>query len=199
MDMQELYQRYEEARWAYEQSLEKCQLVEDSVMAAHAIRGLAMIALQRGEFDKAEYLFHDALEGLQKIGDLNCASRVLQGQGELYRIQGDYVSSAAKLRSSLSGFQELGTEIPTCTVLEKFALLADTVGDYRNAIILLAFVDKIIGDLFKDAPTFKEEHQHITASGREHLGNDKFQQLWIEGKDLNLDSAIDLAMGLQVQ
>jgi tetratricopeptide (TPR) repeat protein len=191
------YQDYDEARLSLVRGLEKCQLVEDKVMAAHALRGLGMLALQQNQLDEAYKQFEVALVALQKIGDLNCASRVLQGQGEMYIKLGDYPASAAKLRMSLAGFQELGTEFPICTVLAKFALLADALGDYRTAALLLAFIEKTLGESYVEIPAFKEEHQTLVASARDKLGSESFQRLWTEGESLSLDSAIEIAMALQ--
>jgi non-specific serine/threonine protein kinase len=193
-----IYRDYKNARWALESSLEKCQIVQDKVMAAHALRVLGLLALEQDQLDEADKHFRVALVGLQKIGDLNCASRVQQGQGEVYLLRNDFTKSAEKLRQSLEGFQELGTEMPICTVLAKVALLADRVGDNRTAALLLGFVDKNLIEGYLDVPAFKEEHELLVMSARKNLGSELFQQLWIEGKGLKLESAVQLAMEMQV-
>lgn len=189
---------HDEARLAYEESLEKCKLVEDRVMEAHAVRGLAVLALQLGELDEAEQRFSEALEALQKIGDENCSARVLQGQGELYLVQGEYVTSAEKFRDSLSYFQALGNEIPICTVLIKVAALAETIGNYQDAVRLLAYAEKKAGDLIVTTPAINEEHQQLVTAARASLGRDKFNLHWFEGEQMKLDTAVDIAMDLKV-
>ena len=187
----------EEAKLAYEHSLEKCSLVEDKVMAAHALRGLALIALQRNDLDQAKQLSLDALEALQKIGDENCASGAIRDLGEIARRQGEFERAADLLRQSLLSYVEMGNKVPTGITIERFASLAGSMGNDAQAALLLAAVEKNIGDTISSSPTLRKEHKMLVASTQESLGSQVFEQLWSKGAEMDLKEAAALAMDEQ--
>ena len=164
-------------------------------MEAHALRGLAQLAIQRNDLELAEKLSRNAFEDLQKIGDENCAAAALRDLGEIARRQGDFERSAGLLSQSVLSFERLGNEIPIALTLQRITALAKSTGKEDTTTRLLAAVDAHISeDAWQSFPIFKVEHEKLVASTQKHLGNQTFEQLWAEGAEMSLEQAVAYAI-----
>jgi tetratricopeptide (TPR) repeat protein len=185
----------EVAREAYEQSLEKCELVEDKVMKAHALRGSAQLALQRNEIKQAEGLFQEALEALQKIGDEGCVAGAKKDLAEVMWRRGDFVHAAALLRQSLRSYEMLGIEEGIAEVIGCFAALAVSMESGERAARLLAVSDAYLGaGEFPLSPLLRDEHKRLVTSTRKLLGDQVYERLYAEGAAMGLQEAVVYAL-----
>jgi hypothetical protein len=89
----------------------------------------------------------------------------------------------------------LGNDTPIALTLERFAALAESTGRKDKAARLLASVDAHIGEDGRQLPPIiKDEHEKLVASIRKHLGNQVFEQLWVEGAEMSLKEAAAFAI-----
>jgi tetratricopeptide (TPR) repeat protein len=190
-----LFGEFSEAEWAYEESLERCKLVEDKVIAAHALRGLAVLTLQKDSIDQARQLILEALEALIKIGDENCASGARATLAEVARRQEDYEESISLLKQSLQGFNELRNKFQITVILDRFALLAQSMGKTERAIRLLAAVNtRFEEDEIRFPPLYQDDHDSLLDTTRELVDPQAYEKLWNEGAAMSLEEAIDYAL-----
>jgi tetratricopeptide (TPR) repeat protein len=181
------------ARWNYEECLARCGLVEDKVMEAHALLGLAHLALYREDLKLAESLFRESLEELQKIGDENCAAKATLELAEVVKRRGDFDQARKFLDQSLRQLKKLGLEDRISLVIVRYAALAESMGNGERAARLLGSADVHLGGGENLPPTDKVTHEKIVFSTRKLIGDQAYDKWFAEGAALSLQEACNYA------
>jgi predicted ATPase/DNA-binding SARP family transcriptional activator len=187
---------FEKARLAYEACQEKCRLVNDKVMDAHSLRGLAQLALHEGKTKQAEILFEDALATLKKIGDDNCAARATRNLAEIAQQNKETDRAAFLLQQSLTDFEKLGLDIQVSRTIERFAILAEGTGQGERAARLHGAVEFQLGGSDTLEPIYRKEHKKLAASLRKSLGARSFKKYCDEGAAMSQKEAAAYAIDI---
>ena len=77
--------------------------------------------------------------------------------------------------------------------------LAECIDNYPDAVHLLAFVEKGGMEMISIIPLIYEDYQELVLAAHKTLGQEEFKQHRSEGEQLTMDSAIELAMALQIE
>ena len=163
-------------------------------MEAHAIRGLAELALNRDELTLAESLFREAFVELQKLGDENCAARAALELAEVVKRGGDFEQARTLLDQSLRYFIKLGIEDRIALVIVRYAALAEAQGDGETAARLLGSADVHLGGGENLAPTDKVMHEQIVLSTRNLIADQAYDNYFAEGAAMSLQEAMNYAL-----
>ncbi len=118
-----------------------------SLTRARALRGLAGLELNQGEFDAAGLHYRECLEIFQQIGDETGSAIVMANLGNALRLVGNYADAKAYLRASLEKHQKSKTLFYVGYCLWSLAGIAYEEKDYAHAQTLneqaLSFFRKV--------------------------------------------------------
>jgi tetratricopeptide (TPR) repeat protein len=189
-------ENYDEAKLAFEQSIDKVRIEGDKVIESHSLRGLGLIAMQRSDDQNAALMLNDALEIMQSMGDESCVAGVQGYLAEVAEREGSLKEAGKLMRESLHGFKKLGNLEGIALNLDRFARLARRDGDIQRAVRLLATAQVHREQLDVRMPEVRRaERDELLESVRELLGEDAFQQAWSQGAAMKLDDAANYALG----
>ena len=163
-------------------------------MQAHALRGLAQLALYRDDLKLAESLFREAFEELQKIGDEYCAARATLDLAEVVQRRGDFEQARQLLDQSLLLFKKFGMEDRIAWVIVRFAALAESKGNGERAARLLGSADVHLGGIESLPPTDKVVHEQIVSSTRKLIRDQAYDKYFAEGVAMSLQEAVNYAL-----
>jgi len=184
-----------EAQLGYELCLENSEQVEDRVMEAHALLGLAKIKLKQHDEKQAEVMFLNAIEALQKIGDDHCSATAQRDLAQVKHQQGNFNQSFDLLTKSLLTYVDLEFDEGKLWTIEQFAALAIAMGLGDRAARLLAIGSGHLGESNVPlAPAFLEEHNKLVEAARELVGDHLYDRFFAEGAAMSLQEAIAYAL-----
>lgn len=165
-------------------------------MAAHALQGLGMVALEMEHYREADEHLRDSLEVMQRIGDENCASRILGYLARVAQHNGNYDQAAELLRGSLLGFSKLNREDQTVVCIARFAALAELAGDNKRAARLMgAALASRTGSQRIMVPLLRDEFEGQVDAIRKVMGDEVFERAYAEGAAMSLEEATAYALG----
>jgi predicted ATPase/DNA-binding CsgD family transcriptional regulator len=186
--------RVDEARQLFERAQRLYILVGDLGGQANAVGSRALIAREQGDSGGAARLFGEALDLSQAIGDDWGAANSLANLGQVMLAAHDRAGAAAAFREALQKRRALGDilHIPEC-----FEGLAALAADRqpRRAARLLGAAEALRERL--GAPVAAADQARLVdlvGRVRRSVRPDTFDSAWQEGRDLAIDTAIDLAL-----
>ncbi len=179
------------AEQIYGEALELAEASGD-IRGAAIVKGNFADGLRlQGEDRRAAKLIEEALEGHRALGDVYGEATCLGSLAIIALDRGDLTGASATLRESL----ELSLSIrDALTLLWTLALSGAVVlarGDARTAALLCAADEALLRAHGVEAdPALGETEQVVRAT----LG-DEVHELWLTGGSLDLDAAVELAIG----
>ena len=149
----------------------------------------------QGKFQRATELGKEALALYREVGEKWGVAWALHNLGYVARAQGDYAQASAYFKDSLAMWQTVGNPFGILQVLAGFAAVALSTGRVTHAARLFGATDALLGALgAKLYPMDLAEYERNLAALRAQLDADAFAAVWEEGRALNLDQAITLAL-----
>lgn len=115
--------------------------VPDSSQVRHeqaiALRGLAEIAWQRGDWQQAKERYQESLVQFQTLGCIDGVARSLTSLGSIACAMAEYDEALRLDQESLALFKELGNPLGIACCLNNLSHIAEMGGDYGQAQIWL--------------------------------------------------------------
>jgi hypothetical protein len=140
-------------------------------------------------------LFEEALEGSRAAGDTYMIARCLSHLASLALRAGDFEPAAVNFRESLERFSSIGD---THDLVSTMALSAEAViglGDTSASAKLCGAAEALARSHgYTLEPPERRALDETTAAARQQLG-DAFEEAWAAGAELELDAAVELALG----
>lgn len=154
--------------------------------------GIADVLLAQGDLEGASTHFTQDLAVAEQRGHRSNARGCLIGLGNVANEQGHHALAWTRFRRSLSEQGDLYTSL--CG-LEGLASTLDKLGNNLRAVTLWSAAIHIRQTFGLPLhPIYREHHEACLAKGRQSLNAAEFEQAWSAGEQLNLTSAMDLAL-----
>jgi hypothetical protein len=152
--------------------------------------------MRRGENTQAAALLETSLVGLRKEGNKVNTSFAVGSLGDLARRQGDYTRAAELRKESLRLAWEVESKVEVCYALEQLALIAMVNGWPERAVKLWGATEILRESIDRSmAPSYEVEYHPAVANARAQLGEERFAVMWMEGRTLTIEQAVDWALG----
>ncbi len=184
-----------QARPLLEESLTRLTRVGDKWWIGNTLLQLGWCLNRQGEHDRALQLLQEALDMSTQFNDTRGTGRALMYVGEVKYSQGDYTAARLKYIESLKMFHEIGDKWAETSCLEGLAYIAAAQNEARRVAYLLGAAEHMHERL--GAPllaVYRESNEKSANRARKQLGAQDFSQAWAEGRALNDEQAISLAM-----
>jgi hypothetical protein len=163
------------------------------------IVSLAGMATQNNEFEEAEALLQLAREQFEQLGSLNFRTMVESEIGHLRRRRGNDAAAESIYRRTIRAFQERGHQPAVANQLEVLGFIASHRGQLVRAARLLGAAEALREQIHIDMrPLERVEYNAEVTALREVMEEEILQKAWHEGRSLDMDTAVDLALSTGV-
>ncbi len=183
-----------EARLHLRQSLGCFEEVGDPFSAILAVQNLGWVALHEGDHGTAIAWHERALSMARQQRNELAATYALLNLGRAQRGAGQ-AQAIGTLQNALLAAQALLERRALAETLEQLALLQEARGDARSAILMWAVADNVRREA--GTPPLAEdeaEQQRALTRAKARTGAEAAAGAWREGRCLDLDAAIELAL-----
>jgi predicted ATPase/DNA-binding CsgD family transcriptional regulator len=178
-----------------EQALVMQQALGDNLGVAIALVPLGEAAYLEGNFVYAEAVFEKSLVLLRDIGNLFTVGRRLTRLGQIAYAQADLQKAAALIKEGLITCAGSGDKSGATMALAALAGIAKAWGDYERAARLLGSVEAL-HEISGTALWFVDrvEYERNVATVQAKPEQRALKKIWAEGRELNLEEAIEYAL-----
>ena len=181
----------------FKEAVSRARDVDDKWLTTFSLHFLAIVLTYQGDYAPASAYFEEGNAILAELGGHKQGLAFsLFHLARIARLQGDFLSAWSRNAAALQLFQQTGDRRGIGYSLAGFAVLAVAQGEVERAARLcgvVASLQEVLGSLL-EAPLQIEYDQQI-ASVESILGEELFQTLWKEGRAMNIDQAIEYALG----
>lgn len=185
----------EKATALTEEAYRLARSIGDVYLEGLALSHLAADALEKGDSATARTRLNESLELAQLIENTRGISFALADFGWLALLEGDLVEALSFYEEATTIAKRLGVRSATAYMIWGLAQVAAANGDADRAA-RLAGAAAAYGSAAKFDPTDSMPSIHHLDAARAALGDRAWQTAWTEGAQLDLDTALELASGL---
>jgi tetratricopeptide (TPR) repeat protein len=180
---------------------ESLALAEGSVDPEAAVRTegiLARLAFSRGDLAEAQKHADLMLDLHREMGDQFSVTGHQSAMAHAARQMGNYEAALALYRETLPDWQKIGHRGAVAHQLECFAFIAKAREQGERAVRLMSAAEAL-REVSNSPRTPQEriEFDRELAGLQAAMDEKTFHLLWAEGQSMNMDQAIDFAMGEQ--
>jgi predicted ATPase/DNA-binding SARP family transcriptional activator len=180
----------------YTEALELGRDHGDRQAVAWALAGLSEVARQRTDIARADKLLEEALAVCREIDSKPGTAYLLLAAGHVARYRGQLTEARERYREALRLLRELGNRRRAAIALLGLAALDIREGALRRGVLLFGAVDPLLDRVgFQIAPVDKAEYERAVTSVRAELDATEIEALVATGRAMDLDAAIELALG----
>jgi non-specific serine/threonine protein kinase len=186
---------YEEAEMHLHEFLNLARQVGDKTLIAFAFSGLGELAIRQGKFDIANSLLDQGLALNRERGDKWGTGTLLGSLGWVAFHQSDIRRMRHFLGESLMVRKEISDKGGMAWCLEKLAEAKYMQSQFEEAARIFGFAEELRAPIRSVIdPADQPAYKRLVSDLGGVLGHDEFAALWLEGKTMELDDAIDLAL-----
>jgi DNA-binding SARP family transcriptional activator len=126
--------RLQEAGSHYRQALDHLAQGENHTGHAHTHRGLSLLALRQGDYDRLLYHMERAAELYRLAGNRSGLAKALNESGYGYSLRGDHRRALENCEQALPLFRELGDRHGEAATLDSLGVAHHMLGAYQQAL-----------------------------------------------------------------
>jgi predicted ATPase/DNA-binding XRE family transcriptional regulator len=193
---------------ARDRGTEAVDLLEDALSLARRVGERWLLATSKlnlglaylcvGNTDRARAGIGEALRAYEEIGDQRFHARCLAYLGHAGLIDRDPDRAGALLRNSLTAFRDLAEPGGTAEGLVGLAAVHALQGNATPAALLAGAAERLRDSYAgRQLPLDERVSGRYLAVAEALLGPEEWARAWARGRELRLDSAIDLALGYE--
>lgn len=187
-----LQQDYPKATALYEESLRVWRESGNKNGSAISLNNLGNVARLQGQFELAKALLQESLKLRHEISDKSGIASSLNNLGSVACSQGEYARAHELQIESLKLRQELGDKRGIVECLEGLATIAGAQGQAEQVARLGGIIEVLHETLqLSLIPAERTEYEQAIAAVRAQMEETIFTNIWNEGRDLSLESALD--------
>jgi predicted ATPase/DNA-binding CsgD family transcriptional regulator len=188
----------EEAQRQFERADELYQAVGDHGGQARALGSRARLAREQADLTRAMRLVEDSLRLFRTNGDLFGTAQALANLGHIRLELNEPHAAAGAFREALETWRGLGNILDVAECLEGVAAVIADAQPQRAAQLLGAADENRKASGAPVAAVDVRRYAQLVARVKNHLGEQAFATDWAAGRDLHIDSAVDLALHVDV-
>ncbi|HMQ69380.1 MAG TPA: adenylate/guanylate cyclase domain-containing protein [Ignavibacteria bacterium] len=183
-----------------EESLKISRNLDDKYLISVNLVNLADLKLHFEEknYEEAEYLLLDAYKISKECGYFMNISPIRKNLGGLYVEKGQLIKAKVIYKEFLNEKDNPGSEFFINDVIAGFGRIFLKSEQYEQATIMFGCIDTAWQTPKKKSANanskLHEQERNILING---LGEEKFGQLWSEGKAMTLDDAVEFCKNVQ--
>jgi predicted ATPase/DNA-binding CsgD family transcriptional regulator len=163
---------------------------------ATSLNNMALGASARGDNVGAAAMLEEALDITRTTGNRLSLGVVLESLARVRLRSGEFDAARPLYREAISTSMELGNQLNIAVCLEGFALLALKDGDAPRSVTLVAAAHGFRTRLENEAtPDWKDEVTNGLETARAKLSSQEADAAWQQGAAMNLQEAVDYAIG----
>lgn len=178
---------------------ESLALSQGSVAPEASVRTegiLARLAFFRGDMAEARKHADLMLDLHKEMGDQRSVTGHQSEMAHVARQTGNYQEALALYRETLPDWQKIGHRGAVAHQLECFAFIAKAQEDGERAVKLMSAAEALrAASSSPRTPQERIEYERELAGLRAGMDEKTFHLLWAEGGSMNMEQAIDFAMG----
>jgi predicted ATPase/class 3 adenylate cyclase len=178
---------------------EMLSLSQGSVDPDAAVRTegiLARMAFYRGDLPKARKHADRMLDLHREMGDQLSVTGHQTGMAHVARQIGNYQEALALYRETLPEWQKMGHRGAVAHQLECFAFIAKAQEQGERAVKLMSVAEALrAASSSPRTPQERIEYDRELAGLRAGMDERTFHLLWAEGQAMNMEQAVDFALG----
>lgn len=160
-----------------------------------ALFWLGEMARGRGAYEQAIQHLEQAVTLNETLGDVCGRAFVLTSLGQSLAVSGDQRRALALQQESLTLRRLLGARWGIAQCLQGLAGFAAAQRQWEQAARLLGAAVGVRAAIGATAwPPEAAEAERIASAVRDGLGDERFEAAWASGRDLDVDTAIDLGL-----
>jgi predicted ATPase/class 3 adenylate cyclase len=159
------------------------------------LMSLGMAARYQGRMEEARSNLSVCLPIFHEIGDQHRANMIVSELAHIDRIEGRYDLAAQAYRATITEWERLGHRAAVANQLECFAFIAKRYEEAERAAKLFGAAEAL-REIINIAMTKVEriEYDQEVADLRTGMDDQAFVSLWMEGRGLSMEAAIELAL-----
>jgi len=157
--------------------------------------GMGMGARFQGRFDHAQQYFEEGVRIFKHIGHKGLSALVTSEVAHTQRALGNYAEAKQTYQETIKVFQDYGNRPAVAHQLECFAMIAVVEEEPQRAAKLFAAAEairEVTGHKWTDEE--EAEETQFRSRLRAMLSETEFNALWVEGKSMTMEQAIQLAL-----
>lgn len=184
----------EQSRAAFEANLTLAREVGRPDLAARDQVALGSLASIFGDHSSALPMLEAAVRFLRTSGNAIDLAWAMASIGSAHRRLGHYPQALEATREALRVNRALRNEAGGGAVLEQMAGLETSLGRYSKAVRLLGATAALRDRTGSTPPSALTQVGDIEGAGRAALGNAAYESIFMEGRAMSMDDAIEHAL-----
>jgi len=157
--------------------------------------GLGRSEVEQGNYEAARQFFLDAQDVFTQLRIKNYLMAGQSQLGHISRYKGDLSGAKAIYRETILGWQDVGNRGAVAHELESFAAIAVIENKPQRAIKLLGAAEALRERSSSPMTDFERiEYERDVANARSLLDDTETDRLWLEGRSMTMDDAIEMAL-----
>jgi predicted ATPase/class 3 adenylate cyclase len=183
---------FEQAHARLDQAMPMVNAIGDAWQVAFALNNYGEIARAQGDYATAGDYYRQTEELYHQADALGDQARLVHTTAYLALHKGEYEDARGLFDESLTHFRELGNKRGIAECLAGLAAVGADQGQDEWAVPLLGAAQALLTS-FGAAwwPADRMEVDRIRSSLGESLGEEKFEELWGQGKRMSMEQAIE--------
>ncbi len=180
-----------------QQGLEAARQINDPVRIYNLLFYAAWLAMAEGDYPRSHGLLAESLQLMRAGNDVNMTGAALWRLGHLCWLEQRYSESLAAFQESLLLRRSINNLRGVAYAIDGVAWVAAAEGDHSLAACLFGAADRhftVMRSHFH--PMEQPAHDAAVALARAGLDAPAFAAAWEEGKQLSLENAAEIALGL---
>ena len=167
-----------------------------SIQAGMSLMGIGRSESEQGNYENAIPLFEDSLDVFTQLRIKNFQVAVKSQLGHIARYTGNLGKAKAIYRETILDWQDIGNRGAIAHELESFAAIAITEEEPRRALKLFGAAEALRERSNSPMTDFERvEYNQMVAHVRSLLDEAESNLLWMEGRSMTTEQAIDFAVG----
>lgn len=190
----------EKAKEMFQRCLDLRRELGDMKGLASPLNNLGLVADALDDHVGARAAYEESLELQRSLGDDWGVGLVLDNLGQLEQKQGNFGAAAALHLEALDLWRLIGDDVSVADCLERLAGVAAAGGDSEDAAILFGAAEHIRETIGSPVGSRDREHYDADVSkARAGLDEATFRSAWERGRDMDVQSAAQLAAGVRTR
>jgi predicted ATPase/transcriptional regulator with XRE-family HTH domain len=187
---------YAQATALLTEALDLFRMLRATQYVGFVLNALGIMNYEQGDDERAAALLTEALAQFRIVGETNGTAYALTNLGKIALASGRVDRAAAYYRESLALRREHGEEMSIAGCLRGLGIVAIHSEQFDQAATLFGAAEMLRERIGLPQPRHHARYEHAVSCCRLALGEEKLHTLWSEGREMSLETALAVALGV---